>query len=265
MKKVKPIHSIALGLMIAVGSAVPTKAQDMLQYIDLNSDEFTKSDMTRAEIEVAIAAKGAGVVNLFGKRLNGLDLSALDLRKAVLKAAYINRTNFTGANLDGAVLDRAWALKSNFQNATFKGASLLESQMMDATFDGADFSGARLAPNMSRASFVKARFDGADLSRHGRLQAFRANFTSATLDKSSFRGATLGRAVFDFSSLRDADLSGADLSGCSLAGADLTGANIGGANFNDADVNSAKLLSLRGRDGAIDFEKARNLDQALRD
>ena len=48
--------------------------------------------------------------------------------------------------------------------------------MMDAKFDGADFSGARLAANMSRASFVNARFDGANLSRYGRMQAFRAIF-----------------------------------------------------------------------------------------
>ena len=114
--------NIALGLALAFGSAVPTRAQDLLQHLDLNSDEFTKSDMTRAEIEAAIAAAGAGVVDLFGKRLNGLDLSGLDLRKAILKAAYINGTNFTDSNLDGAVLDRAWALKSNFTKATFKGA-----------------------------------------------------------------------------------------------------------------------------------------------
>ena len=57
--KQNQLLNIALGLVIAFGSAVPTKAQDMLQYIDLNSDEFTKSDMTRAEIEAAIAAEGA--------------------------------------------------------------------------------------------------------------------------------------------------------------------------------------------------------------
>ena len=172
--KQNQLLNIALGLALTFGSAVPTRAQDLLQYLDLNSDEFTKSDMTRAEIEAVIAAAGAGVVDLFGKRLNGLDLSGLDLRKTSLKSAYINGTNFTGANLDGAVLDRAWALKSNFTKATFKGASLLEAEMMDAKFDGADFSGARLAANMSRASFVNVRFDGANLSRYGRMQAFRA-------------------------------------------------------------------------------------------
>ena len=97
------------------------------------------------------------------------------------------------------------------------------------------------------------------------MQAFRAVFTSAKVDGTSFKGANLARAVFEFASLRDADLAGADLSGCSLAGADLTGANVTGANFNDADVSSAKLLSLQGRESAIDFQKARNLEQAIRD
>ena len=137
--------------------------------------------------------------------------------------------------------------------------------MMDAKFDGADFSGARLVPNMSRASFVKAHFDGANLSRHGRMQAHRAVFTGAKLDGASLKKANLARSVFEFASLRDVDFAGANLSGAALAGADLTGANIAGANFNDADVSSAKLLSLRGRESAIDFEKARNLAQAFRD
>ncbi len=63
-----------------------------------------------------------------------------------------------------------------------------------------------------------------------------------------------------------ADLQKAlELDPCSLAGADLTGANVTGANFKDADVNSAKLLSLQGQETAIDFQKARNLEHALRD
>ena len=50
-----------------------------------------------------------------------------------------------------------------------------------------------------------------------------------------------------------------------MSGADLTCANVAGANFNDADVNSAKLLSLQGRESALDFQKARNLEHAFRD
>ena len=136
--------------------------------------------------------------------------------------------------------------------------------MMDAKFDGADFSGAglvRICPGRAssmalrwRQSFQAWPHAGLSRSIHG-----------GQARRTSFKGASLARAVFEFASLRDVDFSGADLSGCSLAGADLTGANVAGANFNDADVNSAKLLSLRGRESAIDFEKARNLEHAFRD
>ena len=40
-------------LAVAVTSAI---AQDMLRFLDLKSDDFTKADMTRAEVEAALAA-----------------------------------------------------------------------------------------------------------------------------------------------------------------------------------------------------------------
>ena len=204
--------NIALGLALACCSSVPTRAQDLLQYLDLKSDEFTKSDMTRAEIEAAIAAAGAGVVDLFGKRLNGLDLSGLDLRKAILKSAYINGANFTGANLDGVALDRAWALKSNFTKATFKGASLIETQMMDAKFDGADFSGARLVPNMSGPASSKRASMAPIFLGMAACRPF-AQYSRRPSSMVHRSRANLARSVFEFASLRDVDFTGADLSG----------------------------------------------------
>ena len=257
--------SIGLGLVLAFGSAGLSQAEDLLQYLDLKSDQFTKSDMTREDVAAAIASAGGSVVDLSGKRLNNLDLSGLDLSKTKLEGAYINGTNFTGSNLNGVKLNKAWALKANFSNATLKGASLIETEMLDGICDGADFSGARVAANMSRASLLKAHFDAADLAAHGRGLLNHGVFTSAKLDGASFKAANLARAVFEFASLREADFAGANLSGSALAGADLTGANVAGANFNDADVNSTKLLSLRGPDAMIIVGKARNLEQALRD
>ena len=64
--KQNQLLNIALGLALAFGSAAQTRAQDLLQHHYPNSDEFTKSDMTRAEIEAAIVAAGDGVVDLFG-------------------------------------------------------------------------------------------------------------------------------------------------------------------------------------------------------
>ena len=41
--------SIGLGLVLAFGSAGLSQAEDLLQYLDLKSDQFTKSDMTRED------------------------------------------------------------------------------------------------------------------------------------------------------------------------------------------------------------------------
>ena len=93
MAKASSRRSIAraacAGALIAASFVAPgpytALAQDMIQYLDLKSDDFTKADMTRGDIEAALAAAGpSGIVDLTGKRLNGLDLSGLDLRRCLL-------------------------------------------------------------------------------------------------------------------------------------------------------------------------------------
>ena len=71
-------------LLAPVGAAC---AQDMIDQLDLKSDEFTKADVTREDVLAAIAAAAPdGVADFSGKRLNGLDLSGLDLRRLKLQA-----------------------------------------------------------------------------------------------------------------------------------------------------------------------------------
>ena len=70
--------SIGLGLVLAFGTAGLSQAEDLLQYLDSKSDQFTKSDMTREDLTAAIASAGGSVVDLSGRRLNNLDLSGLD-------------------------------------------------------------------------------------------------------------------------------------------------------------------------------------------
>src|SRR5262245_65641213 len=63
----------------------PAPAQEMLRYLDLKSEEFTKADVSRAEIEAALAAAGpTGLVDLTGRRRNGPDPAALALRRTEL-------------------------------------------------------------------------------------------------------------------------------------------------------------------------------------
>jgi uncharacterized protein YjbI with pentapeptide repeats len=244
-------------------------AQDMTQYLDLKSDEFTKADLTRADVEALIAARKASTrIDLQAKRLNKLDLSGLDLSNANLQSARINGTDLSKAKLDGAVLDQAWGLDADLTGASLKGASLFATQLMGAKVDGADLSNSRIAADFSRASLKGAKFDHADLSADMKNQSMglmRGVFKSADLEHASFRDANLARVVLDYAQLDNADLTGANLMGSELGGANLTGANVTGANFSGADVNSARLLKLTGRDTATGLASAKNLDRAFTD
>ncbi|MFN3869535.1 MAG: pentapeptide repeat-containing protein, partial [Hyphomicrobiaceae bacterium] len=186
------VAGIAAVLVIGL-RPVPAAAQDMLQFLDLKSAEFTTSELSRGDVEALLAARKPGSpLDLSAKRLNGLDLSGLDLSGANLQSARINRTNFKNAKLDGAVLDQAWALDADFTGATFKGASLFSTQFIGAKMDGADFTAARVAGDFSRASLKGSKFDRADLSADMRNQSMglmRGVFRSADLDGASFRDA----------------------------------------------------------------------------
>ena len=137
---------VLAGVMLGLsGLTLPANAQDPFQGLDMTSDAFTKAEMTRAEIETAVATQPSGApLDLSGKSLNGLDLSGIDLHGVVLRAARLNKTNFKGANLEGANLDAVWALEADLSSANLKSASLVGSQCMSAKLDGADLSQAKV-------------------------------------------------------------------------------------------------------------------------
>lgn len=113
----------------AACAAVPSRAQDMTG-LDVTSDAFTKSEMTRSQIEKAIS----------------------ELRPGEL------------LDLEGVVLDQAWALKSDWSGATLKKSSLFATQFGGSKLDGANFSQARVAADFTNASATNAVFNEADLS-----------------------------------------------------------------------------------------------------
>lgn len=252
------------GLIAMPPSAV--RAQDMLQQLDLNSPAFTKAEMTRADIEAALAKlKPGDTLDLSGKLLNGLDLTDMDLTRTRLQAAKLNNAKLSGAKFDGVNLDSAWAIKSDFTGASFIGASMFQTQLVDSKLDGCNFAHAMVGADMTRASVRNGDFSNAmlapDLTNQS-MGLMRGVLKSATLDGASFANANLRRSAFEFASLRGADFSGADLTGAELAGADFTGANVEGANFTEADVNSTKLIDLKG--APIGLDRALNLDRASR-
>jgi uncharacterized protein YjbI with pentapeptide repeats len=259
---------VVVTVVAAACAVVPARAQDMTG-LDVISDAFTKSEMTRSDIEKAISALRPGeTLDLSGKSLNGLDLSGMDLRRVKLQAARLNNTNLKGANLEGVVLDQAWALKSDWSGANLKKSSLFATQFGGSKLDGANFSEARVAADFTNASVTNAVFDGADLSADEKNQSMglmRGAFKSAKLDGSSFRGANMARVMMEFASLRGADLSNATLRGGEFAGADFTDANVAGTNFEGADLNAARIGTLKNRNAAKNLDKAKNYDKALLD
>jgi uncharacterized protein YjbI with pentapeptide repeats len=261
----KYIFFSAFSMLLLLCGATRTLAQDMTG-LDTTSDAFTKAEMTRLEIESAIAKLPVGgTLDLSGKSLNGLDLSGLDLRHVKLQSARINNANLRGANLGGVVLDQAWALKSNFGGANLQNASLFSSQFGGSNFDGANFSHAHVAADFTSASIKNANFDGADLSADEKNQSMglmRGAFKSAKLDGSSFRNANMARVMMEFASLRDADLTNANLRGGEFAAADFTGANVAGANFKGADLNAARMGKVKNLSAALNFDAAKNRDKA---
>ncbi len=250
-----------LGLNLA---PLPGHAQDLWQYIDLNSEAFTKSEMTRADVEAAIAA-GGGSVDLSGKMLNKLDLSGLDLSGANLQAARINGANLKDANLKGANLDQAWGLDADLTGANLEGARLISAQFIRAKLDGANLAHARVACDLTQASLVGAHLDGINMdngvpARESRRHPFVLR--SAKLDNATITKAGLIGAVLEFASFKGADLSGSILAGAKLGGADLNGANVTGMDVNGADLASAHIETMVGREAIVNLDKARNVDQA---
>ena len=131
-----------------------------------------------------------------------------------------------------------------------------------------DHAAEPVAADLTRASLIEARFDGANLSADMRNQSMglmRGVMRSARLDRASFANANLARVALEFASLRGANLRGARLSGAELAGADLEGADVTDADFENADVTSARLLGLQGRSQARNLKGLKTLDRAIVD
>ena len=112
MKHILPGAALSLGLL-----TVTATAQDMMRGVDLSSPDMVSAEMTRTQVEAAIATATAAPADFTGKRLSNLDLSGLDLSRAIFRAARLNKTKLAGANLDHAVLDQAWLLEADLTGA----------------------------------------------------------------------------------------------------------------------------------------------------
>jgi uncharacterized protein YjbI with pentapeptide repeats len=135
------------------------------------------------------------------------------------------------------------------------GADLSRSEMYNTQCHGADLTGAHLFEvDARRASFYKARLDGADMC----LSSFLGTeFRSASMRGAKLRAASLQGCDLTGADLRDCDLRQANFHGARLRGADLRGSRTNGMVATSTDFVGANLngMDLRG----VSFVDARDL------
>lgn len=156
----------------------------------------------------------------------GLRAAGADLRAAAFSgsAIHLGSSDFTGAKLSGATLRAARLQRCDFTRANLRAADLRESNLEGAILD--------------YAIVRSARCDGAILTW---ARLVEADFTGAGLRGSRLERADLQRANFAETDLREADLRGANLAGASLTGADLRNAVLSDAVLDEADLRGADL------------------------
>ncbi|MGB3297266.1 MAG: pentapeptide repeat-containing protein [Phormidesmis sp.] len=96
-----------------------------------------------------------GAAYLFGRSLNGFNLSEANLERACLIDA-----DLCGANLSKACLQSAYASSANFDNADLSGADLSLCNLAEANFSQATLLGIQA----NGTNFSQARFTGARLA-----------------------------------------------------------------------------------------------------
>ena len=266
MALIRGAHWALLGCCVLIWPIGHASGQDMMDHVDMTSEEMSTAELTREELLAILSGAAAGErIDLSSKRLSGLDLRDVDFRGANLRWARMNKTNLSGANLRDAVLDSAWLIDANLQGADLRGASLASTQMHRADLRNANLAGARIVANLQRADLRDADLSDADMGADMKNQSMglmRTSIRSAQLDGVDMRGVNALRMDAEFASLRGALLDNASFRGVELTGADLTEASVAGLDLTDSDVSGAVLMQLVGRDELIGLDKAKNLAEA---
>jgi uncharacterized protein YjbI with pentapeptide repeats len=236
-----------------------TRAADIQAVLTvLGRGGLTRQGAMRLDLAEVDLRKAA----LRGAHLERVDLSRAHLERAFLIGAHLEGANLYGAhlegNLRGAQLQGASLLRAHLEGADLRGAHLEGAQLITAQLEGANLYGAQLegailsGAHLERANLYKAHLEGADLSR-AQLQGANlhdAHLEGLNLSETHLGDADLRGAHLEGANLFRADLEAADLRGARLGGADLSGARLGGADLRGAQLQRAHLLGAH-LEGAI--------------
>jgi len=240
--------------------------QDVMDHVDLTSDEMAKPELTRGELLAILANASVNEpIDLTSKRLSGLDLQNVDFKGANLRWARMNNTDLRGANLRNVILDSAWLMDANLERADLRGASLASTQMRRANLRNANLSGARIVANLQRADLRGADLSNANMGADMKNQSMglmRTVLRLAKLDGADMRNVNALRMDAEFASMRGALLDNANFRDAELTGVDFTEASVAGLDVGGSDVSGAYFLRLIGKEKIIGLDKARNLAEA---
>ena len=179
-------------------------------------------------------------VNLANTKLEGIDLSGLDLREVNFKGAILKGINLAGTNLSN----------SDFEGADLEGANLSNTLIRSANFDSVNLTNATL----DRATIEDVRFNR---SIWNNVDFKNLGFTD---NLNIFSDADLRGALFSGANLNDKNLTGAILIGVdftetlSIERANFSGTNLENANFENTNLNDSEFWGANLRN--VSFENA---------
>jgi uncharacterized protein YjbI with pentapeptide repeats len=251
-RKYRRLHANAATLLVAMDPLWRTTrlprgcdlSGAVLDGVDWHETTMTKAELFRASLSSSNLSfcklDGSSLLetNLSHARLCGASLRRVQGQNVNLREADCSKSDWTFARLDAANFERAklddckfvrsWLMAANFNGASLCGADLSGANLL-ASLKGADLTNA----NLDRVQAAKADFRSAKLNR--------TSFKAAVLNHSDFCGVDFPHAQFPGAYLMDADLTGSKFFAGNLQGANLTHAKLGEIDWAVADLRGADL------------------------
>src|SRR6266567_2993845 len=213
--------------------------------------------LTREDVEELLQRVGSSDrLNLEGRNLRSIDLSNLNLARAILRRtdlrdAILSHANLIGVDLSNANLRDADLSGSLLIRANLGGADLSNCYIVDADLSGANLSRAILdGVNLRSSNLISADLSGVDLS-------------DFDLHSVSWKDVDLNKAILNAVDLHGANLSLARLSKADLSEADLSKANLNEANLDRAELRGVNLVGATLRGASISLESEKDILRGL--
>ena len=229
---------------------------NLLEKLVKQSRESQHAVITTVDIQEALMVMGRRNKQEILSYKNDLD-SLVDFSHSNLDKVIIRNSNFVGTKFNSSnwrhaqIYDSSFTITHfesvHFEKAFFRNVRFSQPVLHHAFFAKAIF----VDVVMEDANAYSAKFDHTDLHKGKfiKMDASRAAFRDANLERSDFTCAILNNATFDRANLmeielrdacmkqvklREANLQNANLSGVNLLGADLSDADLSGTNFTGA-------------------------------